>query len=239
MHRAARCLAAQPRLVGGRWAPASWLGLLVGLTLAGACHGADGDRGHDSRPAGPAVGGAAAKDRPAPDPPPVTAESAAGEPATPELLAVIDPPNLPAGALAAWKPPATAAPEVAAILERILHGEATTKTLKELQKLTHKYPNNEELPYLMGQLYFTKLWVGDGLKSFRSAIKLNPLYRSNPFLLRAVISGLGNDSDHAQVRRFLAQDIGRPAAPYLEEVLYGEWRAQVKERAAAVLREVQ
>ena len=134
--------------------------------------------------------------------------------------------------------PAGDAPAVAAIKLRIARGEASTKTIKELQKLCGKHPQNSELPYLLGQLYFGKLWVGDGLKSFRRAIALNPAYRAHPYLLRAAVSGLGNDRDSGQVRSFLVREIGAPAGPYLEEVIYGDYRQQVKERAAGLLREI-
>jgi hypothetical protein len=189
---------------------------LVGITLT-------------ALPAGSATAAATAPSSPSP-------KGGAPEPEVPEA---IEPPGLPAGALAAWQPAANDPAEVAALKERVVRGGEGARLLKEVLKLSHKYPRNDELPYLLGQMYFSKLWVGDGLKAFRSAIQLNPEYRSNPFLLRAVITGLGNDSDHGQVRRFLTQDIGLPAAPYLEEVLYSDWRAQVKERAAAVLRELQ
>lgn len=149
------------------------------------------------------------------------------------------PPTLSAETLAAAPPPDGEPPDLTALKARILHGDSSTRALKSLQTLGGKYQKNEEIPYLLGQLYFEKLWVGDGLKSFRRAIALNPLLGANPYVIRAAIGGLGNDRDHSQVSRFLVQDIGKPAAPYLEEVLYGDWRQQVKERAAAILRELQ
>ncbi len=213
------------------------LGALLGLTTIVACGRAADQR---SAPETTAVGKAAVTaGRGAPSDPPGAAAKAGGDSDPVPVAEAIEPPTLPEGALAAWQPPPGEPAELTEIKRSILNGDASVRTVKTLQKLTHKYPKNEELPYLLGQLYFTKLWVGDGLKAFRSALQLDPSYRANPFLLRAAISGLGNDSDYSQVRRFLIQDVGRPAAPYLEEVLYGDWRPQVKERAAAVLREVQ
>src|SRR5262249_34232281 len=143
-------------------------------------------------------------------------------------------------ALTFAKPRPGEPPEFTAIKGRFIAGQesAGTRIYKELQKAGHRQPKNEEIPFLLGQLYLEKLWVGDGLKELRRAIELDPSLRSNPFVIRAAINGLGNDRDAGQVRRFLIQDIGSPAVPFLEEVLYGDWRQQVKERAAAVLREV-
>lgn len=140
--------------------------------------------------------------------------------------------------LAAAPPPPGEPPEYTALKVRALRGEAAPRLFKDLQRLGSKYPNYDEIPYLLGQLYFSKLWVGDGLKSFRRAIALNPAYRAHPYLLRAAVSGLGNDRDYGQVRAFLGREIGAPAGPYLEEVIYGDYRQQVKERAAGLLREL-
>lgn len=161
---------------------------------------------------------------------PVLAGAAAPVPETPPVLA--------AETLATAPPPAGEPTDLTALKARIIRGDSSTRALKSLQTLGGKYQKNEEIPYLLGQLYFEKLWVGDGLKNFRRAIALNPLFRANPYVIRAAIGGLGNDRDHSQVRRFLVQDIGKPAAPYLEEVIYGDWRQQVKERATVILREL-
>lgn len=156
------------------------------------------------------------------------------------VLEPVEPPEPPADALGAPPRAADEPPELTELKARLVRGEASAGSgdIKLLQKLSHKHPQNAEIVYLLGQLYLAKLWVGDGLKALRRAVELEPLLRSNPFLIRAAINGLGNDRDQAQVRRFLISEIGRPAAPYLEEVLHGEWRAQVKERAAAILAEI-
>lgn len=136
------------------------------------------------------------------------------------------------------KPPADEPAELTAIKARVVQGDRSTRTLKELQKLSYKYPKNAEVAYILGQFYCGKLWMKDGLEYYRRAIQLDPSFRTNPYLIKSAVAGLGNDGDHAKVERFLAQDIGAPAAPFLEEVLQGTWRQQVKDRAAAILREL-
>lgn len=206
--------------------------LFPAMLLPG-CGGGDREHARGSahtaaaRPA-PRPTGASAAD-PAPAPLPAGVEAASDEP-----------PTAPRGVdEAAARPPAGEPPDYTELKARIVQGDNSVRSLKALQKLGGKYQKNEEIPYLLGQLYFEKLWVGDGIKSFRRAIALDPLYKANAYIIKAAITGLGNDRDHAQVRRFLVQDIGAPAAPYVEEVLYGEFRQQVKERAAAILRELQ
>lgn len=169
--------------------------------------------------------------------PAAAGEAGAAQPAPP--LPIVDPTEPPrpsAELLASYRPPDSDPPDVAAFKMRILRGEASTRTIKDLQKLCGRHSSSAELPYLLGQLYFARLWVGDGLKAFRRALALDPQLRENPFLIRAAVSGLANDSDHRQVARFLSQEVGAPAAPYLEEVLYSDVRGTVKERAESILR---
>jgi hypothetical protein len=144
-----------------------------------------------------------------------------------------------AGALPAAPPGADEPPEVAAIKARIIRGDRSTKTLKEMQKLSYKYPKNAEVAYILGQLYCDKLWMNDGLPALGRALQLQPAFRSNPFLIKAVVRGLGNDGDHLKVQRFLAREIGKPAVPFLQEVLDGPARQQVKDRATTTLHEIE
>ncbi len=203
--------------------------LPLAALILGCRGGAREPAGGAARPAAvqPATAGAAADSASPPLPPGLaTTAAASAAPAAGE-------------AEAAARPPPDEPSDLTELKARIVQGDNSVRSLKALQKLGGKYPKNDEIPYLLGQLYFEKLWVGDGIKSFRRALALAPLYRANSYLIKAAITGLGNDRDHAQVRRFLVQDIGAPAAPYVEEVLYGDFRPQVKERAAALLRELQ
>ena len=129
-------------------------------------------------------------------------------------------------------------PELTEVKALVLRGDRSARTLKELQRLSYKYPKNAEVAYILGQFYCSRLWMSDCIENFRRALQLEPSLRSNSYLIEAVVPGLGSDSDHTKVRRFLAHDIGQPAAPFLEQVLKGTWRQQVKDRAAATLHEL-
>lgn len=208
--------------------------LVVFLGLGAAC----GGRSHDSGAAPPqaATPGLAAP----------AAAGAASEQDTPEgpavppqsVMELVDPPSLPGDALPELRPIAGEPPELTELKARLLRGDSSARVLKGLQKLNHKSSTNAEVPFLLGQLYLGKLWVDDGLKLFRRAMELKPELRKNPFLIRSVINGLGNDRDAGQVRRFLVQEVGKPATPYVEEILYGEGRKQVKDRASSILTEI-
>lgn len=129
-------------------------------------------------------------------------------------------------------------PELTALKVRVIAGDRSSRTMKELQKLSHRYPKNAEIAYILGQFYCDKLWMNDCLTYFQKAIELDGTFRTNPALIKAAVAGLGNDSDHAKVAQFLVQQIGLLAAPDLEDVLDGTWRKQVKDRAADILRQL-
>lgn len=129
-------------------------------------------------------------------------------------------------------------PELTVIKARVVNGDRSTRTLKELQKLSYRYPKNGEIAYILGQFYCERLWMKDGLGYFRKAIQQDGTFRTNPYLVKAVVAGLGNDGDHKMVEQFLVQEIGSSAAPFLEEVMEGTWRKQVKDRAADILRQL-
>jgi hypothetical protein len=171
-------------------------------------------------------------------PSPSEAESPAASATVAESPAPATEAELIGGALPASKPITDEPPEVAAITARIIHGDHSTKIVKELQKLSHKYPRNAEVFYILGQLYCDKLWMGDGLQALGKALELEPLFRTNPYVIRAVIKGLANDGDHLKVERFLIDRIGKPAVPFLEEVIDSGVRQQVKDRAASTIAEI-
>jgi serine/threonine-protein kinase len=128
--------------------------------------------------------------------------------------------------------------ELARLKARVKGGNTSEDVVRALHRLAAANPRDPEVPLVLGQIYVEKLWVDDGLEQFRKAIRLDDAMRSDPRLLRSVMYGLGADKRYGAVRRFLVDEIGAPAVPFLEEVLTGRWRKEVKDRAAATLREL-
>ena len=135
-------------------------------------------------------------------------------------------------------PPDGTSAELAKLRPRIKGGNTPEDVVRALHRLGAAHPRDAEIPLTLGEIYFQKLWVADGLEQFRKAIKLSPDLRSDARLLRATMYGLGADARHQEVRRFLVNEIGADAIPYLEEVVGGRWRKEVKDRASATLREL-
>ena len=108
--------------------------------------------------------------------------------------------------------------------------EAALKTLLQLQRA---HPDNAEIPYLLGRLYFDKLWWNDGLKAYRAAIALDERFRTYPPLITSALRGfLVTPGRNAPVADFLRLDIGREAIPYLREASSDHPRDKIRLRAA-------
>jgi eukaryotic-like serine/threonine-protein kinase len=110
------------------------------------------------------------------------------------------------------------------------------RALSLLASAREVYPGDAELPYLMGQLYFDKLWWSDGIDAYRAAIHLRPAYRTDPELIKSVLRGFITTPDYEpNIARFLREDVGAAAVPYLQETASSHPRAKVRARASAEL----
>jgi tetratricopeptide (TPR) repeat protein len=113
------------------------------------------------------------------------------------------------------------------------HNEAA---LTLLQKARHEHPDRAVLPYLAGKLYFAKMWWADGIAAFRDAIRLDPSYRNDPELIRAVVRGFITTPDYDwRLGNFLSE-LGDAAQPVLDDTAHNHPNPQVRARAAAQLR---
>jgi hypothetical protein len=128
--------------------------------------------------------------------------------------------------------------ELARLRARVKGAKTPDDVVHSLVRLAAAHPTDPEIPLTIGQVYCEKLWVDDCLEYFKKAIRIDGDMKSDERLLRSVMYGLGNDSRHTSVRRFLVKEIGEPAVPFLQDVVNGNWRKEVKDRAAATLEEI-
>ncbi len=98
------------------------------------------------------------------------------------------------------------------------------------------YPDNAEIPYMAGKLYFAKLWWTDGLKSFHDALHIDPRYKTDPELIKLVLKGfITTPSYNDELASFLRNEIGAPAVEYLEETSRDHPNAAIRSRAKSEL----
>jgi serine/threonine-protein kinase len=98
-------------------------------------------------------------------------------------------------------------------------------------------PDNAQLAFLAGRIYFSKLYWTDGIRQFRDAIRLSPAYRVDPELIKTVLRGFITTPDvDDRIEEFLRVDIGPDARPYLEETARDHPNPMIRSRAAGELR---
>ena len=103
-----------------------------------------------------------------------------------------------------------------------------------------KYPQNGEIPYLAGTLYFDKMWWNDGLKMFREALRIDPHYATDGDMIKAVVKGFATTpSYNDDIATFLRDEVGSPAEAYLDEVATTHTNPAVRKRAADELKKYQ
>jgi serine/threonine-protein kinase len=162
------------------------------------------------------------------EPPPAVAELApiegaraapAAEPATPD-------------------PEPIAAPTLADARQLIAAGNRD-EAIKALQQLRVLEPQNAELPFLLGNLFFDKKWHADGVDRYAQALEIDPSYRDNERLIRDLIESLVGDKLRFKTRALLIEKVGSAAQPHLQQAATSHASFKVRRRAAAIIKELE
>ena len=99
------------------------------------------------------------------------------------------------------------------------------------------YPDDARVAYLIGKLYFSKLFYSDGLKHLRDAVRLDPALKSDPELIKTVLKAFNTTPSYDRsLAGFLHDQIGDAARPYLEETAQSHPNASIRARAESELR---
>jgi serine/threonine-protein kinase len=121
-------------------------------------------------------------------------------------------------------------------VKQMIADDKKETALKTLLQLRRAYPDNPEVPYLLGRMYFDKFWWNDGVKAYRAAIELDERFRTYPPLIKSALRGfIVTPHRNKPVADFLWTDIGDAAGPYLRETAEDHPRDKVRRRAAKEL----
>jgi serine/threonine-protein kinase len=119
---------------------------------------------------------------------------------------------------------------------RLVEARQRDAALAALKKLAAKHPSSAYVRYLEGNVNFDNLrWV-DGVASYRVALRNDAAYRHAPVVIQNAIRCLVSDRFHSTCEDFIRKDLGDAAMPYLEEAARADPMANVRVRAAALLR---
>ncbi|MBZ4416665.1 serine/threonine-protein kinase [Myxococcus sp. RHSTA-1-4] len=135
-----------------------------------------------------------------------------------------------------WRPPPEDLPGLDEV-HRLIDAQRRDAALAALKKLAAKHPRSAYVRYLEGNVNFDNLrWV-DGVAAYRAALRNDASYRDSPTLIRNAIRCLVSDRFHGICQDFIRKDLGDAAVPYLEEAARADPMANVRTRAAGLLRE--
>jgi len=110
--------------------------------------------------------------------------------------------------------------------------------LASLHDLWKKTPKSAYIPFLLGNLYFDRLWWGVALDHYKAAIAKNAEYKKNSVLNKNVIKMLGSSKTVRKAQGFLRWTVGRAALPYLRSAAKSHENATVRKRAAALAKQI-
>lgn len=106
-----------------------------------------------------------------------------------------------------------------------------------LVKARKTYPKDARLPYEASKLYLEKMWWADGLKQARAALELDATYKTDADLIKLVLKGFNTTASYdSTLARFLREDIGAAAKPFMEDTATAHPNPIVRKRAASELR---
>ncbi len=105
-----------------------------------------------------------------------------------------------------------------------------------LESLRKVHPGDARAPYLLGRLYFDKLWWRDGLQAYRAALRADPTLASDLALQKDLLRGfLITPRYFAPIASFMRDEIGAPMVPLLEETARSHPNPKTRARAAGEL----
>jgi eukaryotic-like serine/threonine-protein kinase len=108
--------------------------------------------------------------------------------------------------------------------------------LASLRALWKKNQNSAYVPFLLGNLYFDRMWWSVALDHYRAAIKKNSGYRRNTVLNRNVIRMLASTKTRQRATNFLRGIIGRFAGPHLRWAAKNDPNPVVRKQASILAR---
>ncbi|MGE6757473.1 protein kinase domain-containing protein [Corallococcus interemptor] len=135
-----------------------------------------------------------------------------------------------------WQPVVEQLPGIDEV-HRLIKAQRRDAALAALKKLAAKHPKSAYVRYLEGNVDFDNLrWV-DGVAAYRAALRNDAAYRNAPVVIQNAIRCLVSDRYHGTCQDFLRQDLGEAAVPALEEAAREHPMANVRSRAAWLLRQ--
>jgi serine/threonine-protein kinase len=163
-------------------------------------------------------------------------------PASPDgqvaAAAATTPDPAPAEAQTPAKPPAPAEAPIDSIadVERLIQQGRRDDAIQGILRLRRTtFPRSGYLAYLLGNLYFDKMYWADGLDAYFDAIKFTPQYKSNANINENAIRALSHDQARHKAAALFTEHIRRAGLKYLRKAAASDKNPKVRQRAKALI----
>jgi serine/threonine-protein kinase len=136
------------------------------------------------------------------------------------------------------KPPEPAAAPVDSIadVERLIQQGRREDAIQGILRLRRTtFPRSGYLAYLLGNLYFDKMYWDDGLDAYLDAVKFTPQYRSNANVNENAIRALSHDQARHKAATLFTDYIRRSGLKYLRKAATSDKNPKVRQRAKALM----
>ena len=110
--------------------------------------------------------------------------------------------------------------------------------LASLNALWKQSPKSAYIPFLLGNIYYDRLWWSVAMDHYKAAINKNGRYRANPVLNQNVIRMLASPKTQRKATGFLRSTIGKWAVPHLRTAAKSEPNDRVRKQAAALAKSI-
>jgi uncharacterized tellurite resistance protein B-like protein len=107
-----------------------------------------------------------------------------------------------------------------------------------LRHIRLREPQNAEVHYLLGKLYFDRHWWSEGMKFYAQAVRLDRRYASERRVIGDMIDALASDSTADRAEEILRKDVGWPALRLLSLAAERHTNPQVRKRARRLARQL-
>jgi eukaryotic-like serine/threonine-protein kinase len=123
-------------------------------------------------------------------------------------------------------------------VEKLIKAGKKGEAIAALEKLQRANPKSAYIPYLLGNLYFERMWWTDGMQRYRAAIANNREYRKRAVLIKNTIRALGSAKTSGKAWSLLQSVIGAPALPYLRSAAKSDGNPKVRSKATTLVKKI-
>ncbi|WP_428265514.1 protein kinase domain-containing protein [Haliangium sp.] len=124
-------------------------------------------------------------------------------------------------------------------VKRLINQGKRDEAIRGILKLRRsKFPKSAYLAYLLGNLYFEKVYWSDGLDAYTEAIQLDRSYRNRVTLQRNAIRALGNNGSRPKAYRLFMKHIKGAGLKQLRLAARNDKNPEVRRRAQWVINQL-